>query len=210
MLKLYRPSQVLNPSLTILGSLFLGGYFYESHPTLVVILWAALIGIYVGAWWQSEHEQWTKSIWKYFEDGIWISDRARECYAERANALMHWIILLFFYSLFAAFTLFIGGLWIKYGMIGIGSYAKENGISFWMTIPLGFLSALLATVIPLIPFMAFGKIVDSDTFLGRGKKLLKSYENLDNDELPKLVAYRDEKNRLIALAKTIEWAQEKT
>jgi len=182
MLKLYRPSQVLNPSLTILGSFFLGGYFYDSHPTLVVILWAALIGTYVGAWWQSEHEQWTKSIWKYFEDGVWISDRARECYAERANALKHWVVLLILYSLFAAFTLLLAGLWIKYGIIGIGDYTKENGISLWITIPLFVLSTLIATVVQLIPFLIFGRLVDMDTFLGRGKKLLKSYENLDNDE----------------------------
>lgn len=205
MLKIYPPATILNTWVAIGIFLLVSASLYDSHPVLVTILLGLIIGVRLGAWWQDEHEQWTKSIWKYYQDGSWISERARQCYAMRTEALKHWLVSLALYSLFAVFTLGLGGLWLKFGLIEMGGFAKETGLGLWLAIPGALLVGVITAVGFVMPFILFGKLIDNPNgYLGKGQVLLKKYKNIDTDELSKLTEYEDERKRWILLGKSLE------
>jgi hypothetical protein len=208
MLKIYPPAQILNPWVAIGIVIFLSVNFYDTYPVLVTVLLGVIVGIHLGAWWQSAHEQWTKSIWKYYQDGSWISERARKCFAMRPEAFRHWLVTLALYCLFAAFTLMMCGLWVKFALVEFGSFAKETGLGLWLTIPASVLFGLLSTVVVIVPWLLFVNLGDNPNgYLGRGRILLRMYENIDSDELSKLTGYENERQRWILLGKSLESPQ---
>lgn len=205
MLKIYPPATILNPWVAIGILILASAILYDSHPVLVTVLLGLIVGIRLGAWWQDEHEQWTKSIWKYHQDGLWISERARQCFAMRTEALRHWLVSLALYTLFVLFVLASMALWIKFGLIEMESFAKETGLGLWLAIPGAVMFGMLTSVVSIAPFLLYIKLLDNPNgYLGEGQVLLKTYENIDTDELSKLTEYEDERKRWILLGKSRE------